>query len=76
MRGFFQAVVATFCIAWLTKELLLPGFAAIRYSSSYIDLVERCDTAMESAWYGEPKDPIEMAARNVHLMDCHEYDKN
>ena len=75
MRVVFQVLVAIFCIGWVSKELLLPGFAAIRYSKTYVDMVERCDIAMESAWYGELEDPIEMAARNVHLMDCHEYDK-
>jgi His-Xaa-Ser system protein (TIGR03982 family) len=75
LRVIFQGVVAAFCVGWLFKELLLPAFAALRYNNAYIELVEKCDTAMEAAWYGESEDPIEKAARDVHLLDCHEYDK-
>lgn len=38
-------------------------------------LVTKCDSAMESAWYGDKTDDAEKKAQEIHLLDCHEYDK-
>jgi hypothetical protein len=37
--------------------------------------VNACDIAMESAWYGRESDPAERLSQDIHLLDCHEYDK-
>lgn len=72
---FFKAVVGLFCIAWTTKEILLPVGAALLFSRSYMDAVNACDVAMESAWYGSQSEPVEKLSQDIHLLDCHEYDK-
>lgn len=64
-----------FCAAWLAKEVVLPAGAATLYSNAYMDAVNACDVAMESAWYGDESDPAEKLSQDIHLLDCHEYDK-
>jgi|TARA_B110000114_G_C14760248_1_gene264546 His-Xaa-Ser system protein (TIGR03982 family) len=71
----FKILVGVFCIAWITKEILLPLAAATTLSREYMRLVVKCDVAMESAWYGDNTDETEVKAQQVHLLDCHEYDK-
>jgi len=72
---FFKALVGLFCLAWITKEAVLPGGAALLLSRPYMDAVNACDIAMESAWYGSESDPAERLSQDIHLLDCHEYDK-
>ena len=72
---FFKTLVGLFCIAWITKEIALPGGAALLLSRSYMDAVNACDIAMESAWYGSESDTAERLSQDIHLLDCHDYDK-
>lgn len=71
----FRPLVALFCFAWLIKEIALPAGAAVFLSRPYMTLVNACDIAMESAWYGSDSDPEERLSQDIHLLDCHEYDK-
>ena len=72
---FFKTLVGLFCIAWITKEIAMPSGAALLLSRSYMDAVNACDVAMESAWYGSESDAAEKLSQDIHLLDCHEYDK-
>lgn len=71
----FKVVVTFFCISWLILELFVPGIAAISLSDKYQELVIKCDTAMESSWYSDTSNVDDRKAVQIHLLDCHEYDK-
>jgi His-Xaa-Ser system protein (TIGR03982 family) len=71
----FRFLVGVFCLTWLTKQILMPLAAALFFSQEYMRLVVQCDIAMESAWYGDSNDDLEAKAQEIHLLDCHEYDK-
>ncbi|ARN73305.1 TIGR03982 family His-Xaa-Ser system protein [Oceanicoccus sagamiensis] len=71
----FRTIIILFCFLWIAKEVILPLATAAIYSKSYMGLVVDCDIAMESAWYGDERDELERKAQEIHLMDCHEYDK-
>ncbi|MDB3966625.1 TIGR03982 family His-Xaa-Ser system protein [Porticoccaceae bacterium] len=71
----FKIVVGSFCVAWIFKQVLMPLSAAAFYSQEYMHLVVECDVAMESAWYGDSNHDSESKAQEIHLLDCHEYDK-
>ncbi|MDB3923317.1 TIGR03982 family His-Xaa-Ser system protein [Luminiphilus sp.] len=75
MKLVFHVTVITFCILWVIKEILAPTSAAAIYSNAYMASVVECDTAMEAAWYGDSSDPNEVRAQDIHLLECHTYDK-
>ncbi|MDC6471243.1 TIGR03982 family His-Xaa-Ser system protein [Litorivicinus sp.] len=72
---FFKFVAIVFCVGWLFKEILLPASVAALYSNQFMKQVVACDTAMESAWYGPSDNEFEKKSQDIHLLDCHEYDK-
>lgn len=71
----FRILVGTFCAAWLIKELIVPITTASFLSHQYMSLVTKCDSAMEASWYGDEQSAIERKAQEIHLLDCHDYDK-
>jgi len=74
MRASTRWIVIGFCVSWLAVYVLFPVAGAALFSFKYMEQVVRCDTAMESAWYG-PSDTAETRAETIHLLDCHDYDK-
>lgn len=75
MRVIFKCLVGAFCGLWILKEVVVPMSAAAVLSEQYMGLVVKCDSAMEASWYGETADVNEKRAQDIHLLDCHEYDK-
>lgn len=75
MRITFKIIIGTFCTLWILKEIVLPVSAAAGLSYKYMGLVIKCDSAMEASWYGDTADESEKRAQEIHLLDCHEYDK-
>lgn len=75
MQTVYKLLAAAFFALWIGKEVLLPIGAAAWLSGDYMRLVTKCDSAMESAWYGDKSDSSERKAQDIHLLDCHEYDK-
>ena len=71
----FKVIVALFCIGWIGKEVGLPIGVALVYSKQFMAQTIACDTAMESAWYGPASDEMEKKSQDIHLLDCHDYDK-
>ena len=71
----FRVAVIILGIGWTSKEVLFPLGAALIYSNQFMAQTIACDTAMESAWYGPKQNQMEQKAQDIHLLDCHDYDK-
>ena len=72
----FKCVVFVFCTCWLLKEVLLPLFVAVFSYYPFMELVQKCDSAMASSWYiNQLPDEVLGKSEQVQLLDCHEYDK-
>ena len=71
----FKIVVIIFGIGWISKEIILPLSAAAILSNNFMSQTVACDVAMESAWYGPADNGMEKKAQDIHLLDCHDYDK-
>ena len=75
LNRIFKVLVVIFCTSWLLLEVLVPAIAAISLSGKYQELVVKCDTAMEASWYSDSSNPDDKRAEQIHLLDCHDYDK-
>ena len=75
MKRISRGLIIIFALAWLVKEVILPGGAAIIYSSNYMELASQCDTAMEDSWYYRQESVIDTQSETVQLLICHDYDK-
>jgi len=75
MHTVFKVLVGVFCALWIFKEIALPLGVGAWLSEEYMRLVIKCDSAMEASWYGDTADVNEKRAQDIHLLDCHEYDK-
>lgn len=71
----FKIVVVIFGVGWVSKEIILPLSAAAMLSEDFMSQTVACDTAMESAWYGPKDNEMERKAQDIHLLNCHDYDK-
>lgn len=75
MKVAWRLVIAIFATAWLAKEIIVPGGAAILYSNEFMRFAFECDTAMEASWYYRQNNLIDKKSESVQLLACHEYDK-
>ena len=75
VNSILKIVVIIFGIGWISKEIILPLSAAAILSNNFMSQTVACDVAMESAWYGPADNGMEKKAQDIHLLDCHDYDK-
>lgn len=65
-----------FSILWIGKEVLLPVTVAIATYYPYMDLVRKCDSAMNSSWFIKQMDDTKLNKTElIQMLDCHDYDK-
>ena len=74
MKNIVKYIIVVFCTLWIIKEVLLPLGGALFYSMPYMELVVKCDQAMESNWYNTQDNNISKED-TVQLLVCHDYDK-
>ena len=78
LKIIFQVVVVVFCIFWLVKEILAPGYVYLKYIDDYKSLVNECARAMDTHWDVEMSNLKSEDLTNstkTGLIVCHEYDK-
>ena len=78
LKIIFQVVVVVFCIFWLVKEILAPGYVYLKYIDDYKFLVNECARAMDTHWDVETSNLKSMDLTNstkTGLVVCHDYDK-
>jgi len=76
LNKFFKVSVILFSVFWLSKEVILPIGAAIILYNPYMELVAKCDAAMNSSWLIAQMDNDKLKKTEVvQMLDCHEYDK-
>ncbi|MAR00831.1 MAG: TIGR03982 family His-Xaa-Ser system protein [Oceanospirillaceae bacterium] len=72
----YRVLVMLFCVAWLTKQVILPSYGYLAYKNSFMELSSKCGTAMDESWFISKSGQQEIVkSAEVHLMICHEYDK-
>jgi His-Xaa-Ser system protein (TIGR03982 family) len=76
MNAAFRCLVVVFCIAWLAKYVIVPAGALAYFYDDYFHLSSECANAMDESWFAEQRDNdmLDKTAQ-VHLLNCHEYDK-
>ena len=76
MDKFFRLSLALFCIGWLIKNIVVPLSVGIYSYTPFIELVAKCDMAMNSSWYiSQLNNPQLSKSEQVQMLDCHEYDE-
>lgn len=72
----YRSIVTLFCVLWIGKQVVLPGYGYLAYKDTFMDLSSKCGTAMDESWFisnsGSKK--LDKSA-DVHLLVCHDYDK-
>jgi len=76
MDKYFKPILILFCILWLSKEIILPATVAVVTYYPYMDLVKKCDSAMNSSWFiNQTNDTRLEKTELIQMLDCHDYDK-
>lgn len=75
MKIIFRISVVGIFLILIGKFIVLPKIAYELYKEEYMDLVLNCAFAMDSNWYIEQQNNLELkTASNIELIICHEYD--
>ena len=75
MKKITNIFLFVFAVTWLVKEIIFPLSAAAIYSTKFMDLAYKCDTAMEASWFYRQNEKFDKRAELIQMVDCHEYDK-